>query len=111
MVYLNDYLCIEFNKSFMENAAALMTAIESKIKQLIDRQNILQELINENKKQIEELTQIREDQRQTIKSLEEKIKILRIAKTTEIKEGAVNAKLKINELVREIDKCIGLLKV
>ena len=93
----------------MKDVATLVSGIEYKLGKLIDQQ-LLQRA--ENKKhtsEISELKQVIHEQNQTIKQLEEKIKILKIAKTTETKEGNVEAKLKINELVREIDKCIGLL--
>ena len=63
------------------------------------------------KKEIEFLTNSNEEQKKQVRLLEEKIKLLKIIKATEIKEGAADAKLKINELVREIDKCIGLMNL
>jgi len=89
----------------------LIDSIESKVIQLREQQLQLLYEIRERKKEIEQLKEIQEQQKQTIKELEDKIKLLRIAKTTETKEGAVDAKLKINELIREIDKCIGLLNM
>ncbi|MBT5858567.1 MAG: hypothetical protein HOH88_01735 [Flavobacteriales bacterium] len=46
-----------------------------------------------------------------IKSLEEKIKLLRITKSVATQESEINkeSRQKINEYVREIDKCIALL--
>jgi hypothetical protein len=46
-----------------------------------------------------------------IKSLEEKIKLLRITKSVATQENEINkeSRQKINEYVREIDKCIALL--
>jgi inorganic pyrophosphatase len=89
----------------------LIDSIESKVIQLREQQLKLLYEIRERKKEIEQIKEIQEQQKQTIKELEDKIKLLKIAKTTETKEGAVDAKLKINELIREIDKCIGLLNM
>ena len=61
-------------------------------------------------KSSQELKKKNEEQNIIINELKEKIKVLKIAKTVERKEGIADAKLKINELVREIDKCIGLLQ-
>jgi hypothetical protein len=93
----------------MKDVATLVSGIEYKMGRLIEQHHIQRV---ENKKCIAELQELKKvvrEQKQTIRELEDKIKILRIAKTLETKEGNVEAKLKINELVREIDKCIGLL--
>jgi hypothetical protein len=93
----------------MKDVATLVSGIEYKMGKLIEQHHIQRV---ENKKCIEELQELKKvvrEQKQTIRELEDRIKILRIAKTLETKEGNVEAKLKINELVREIDKCIGLL--
>jgi len=88
---------------------ALLTGIQGKLQQLIGKN---QRILADNKKylsEIQELKNMNTQQKERIKQLEEKNNILKLAKTLEIKEGNVDAKLKINELVREIDKCIGLL--
>jgi hypothetical protein len=93
----------------MKDVATLVSGIEYKLGKLIAQHHIQRA---ENKKciiEIETLKQVVNEQKETIKKLEDRIKILKIAKTLESKEGNVEAKLKINELVREIDKCIGLL--
>ncbi len=86
-----------------------LSGIDFKIRQLIDKYQSLQRknlvLIN----QVKELTTTSAEQKETIKQLEEKVNILKLAKTLETKEGNIEAKVKINELVREIDKCIGML--
>jgi uncharacterized coiled-coil DUF342 family protein len=93
----------------MKDVATLVSGIEYKLRKLIDQHQSARDentrLINE----IQELKKVINEQKQTISQLEEKSKILKLAKTLETKEGNVEAKLKINELVREIDKCIGLL--
>lgn len=60
----------------------------------------------------EELQRLREqisNNAQQIASLEEANKTLKIAKSLTGAGENTDAKLKINELVREIDKCIALL--
>jgi hypothetical protein len=44
-----------------------------------------------------------------IRQLEEKIKMLKIAQGLGKGKDTTRAKLKINELIREVDKCINLL--
>lgn len=52
-----------------------------------------------------------DEQKNLIKELEEKISIIKLAKATGSEDGEKNTevKLKINEMVREIDKCLSLL--
>jgi hypothetical protein len=93
----------------MKDVATLVSGIEYKLGKLIEQQLIQRADNKKHISEIHELKQVINEQKHTIRQLEDKIKILKIAKTTETKEGNVEAKLKINELVREIDKCIGLL--
>ena len=93
----------------MENTAKMISSVEIKVKRLIEQQKEVKEKLRLHQIEIQEQKTINEEQQKTMNELKEKIKLLKIAKTTETKEGAVDAKLKINEMVREIDKCIGLL--
>jgi hypothetical protein len=70
---------------------ALQKFIEEENKKL-HQQNI------ENHKTINELNE-------KIKELTEQNKIIKISKTLENTKGSTEIKLRINELVREIDKC------
>lgn len=87
----------------------LISGIEYKLNKLIEKHHIIHKENQQYITEIQELITLNTKQKETIKQLEEKIKILKIAKSLESKEGNVEAKLKINELVREIEKCIGLL--
>jgi seryl-tRNA synthetase len=93
----------------MKDVATLVSGIDYKIRKLIEHHDLLrsQNVVLSN--EIGELKLANHEQKLRIKQLEENIKTLKLAKTLENKEGNVEAKLKINELVREIDKCIGLL--
>jgi hypothetical protein len=93
----------------MSDVANLLTSIENKLSKVLERQLELDGELKLGKKEIEELIQITNQQKKTIASLEEKIRLIKLTKTIENKDGAQEAKIKINELVREIDKCIGLL--
>jgi hypothetical protein len=93
----------------MGDVATLVSGIEYKLRKLIRKQ---QALLAERTGHLEEIRVLKVKQDELtlkIKQLEEKINILKLAKTLETKEGNVEAKMKINELVREIEKCIGLL--
>ncbi len=93
----------------MTEVAGLVSGIEYKLGKLIGQHLRIRKDNERYIREISELKAVIERQETTVRSLEEKIKTLKIAKTIETKEGTVEAKLKINELVREIDRCIGLL--
>jgi len=93
----------------MMNVSSLVSGIELKMNKLIDRQRELVEKMEKYQKEIQELNKLHDVQKDEINKLKEKYNVLKLSKTLETKEGAVEAKAKISELVREIDKCIGLL--
>ena len=89
----------------------LVENIEKKVSKLIQLYQSVQkekeEILTENNKLRSDLS----DKDKTIKSLEEKIKLLRITKSVSTQDDERNkeSRQKINEYVREIDKCIALL--
>jgi len=92
----------------MEDFSGLMSGIEFKTHQLVKQ---LKEIKHENaemKKKIDLLTKKEQENTTQLKYLEEKNKILRIAKSID-GEDKTKAKLRINELLREVDRCIALL--
>ena len=90
---------------------SLVEYIEKKVSKLIKLYQSVQkekeEILTENNKLESDLS----DKDKTIKRLEEKIKLLRITKSgsTQDDERNKESRQKINEYVREIDKCIALL--
>ena len=93
----------------MDKVSIIVSGLEYKIKKIVDLQY---ETFTQNQKlkqDIHEINNIVENQKVIINNLEEKIKVLRISKTLDGREDSYQTKLKINELVREIDKCIALL--
>ena len=95
----------------MTSTLSFVTNIEYKLLKLIEQQKQLREKTDEYQKEIQELKKIHEEHKKIIRQLEEKINTIRITKTIETKEGAVEAKERIAKLVREIDHCIGLLNI
>ena len=89
----------------------LVENIEKKVSKLIQLYQSVQkekeETLTENNKLELDLS----DKEKTIKRLEEKIKLLRITKSVSAQDDERNkeSRQKINEYVREIDKCIALL--
>jgi len=93
----------------MDKVSIIVSGLEYKIKKIVDLQNrTLKENLKLNQ-EIHDIKHIIEDQKVIIKEFEEKIKVLKIAKTLGDGKDNYQTKLKINELVREIDKCIALL--
>ena len=88
----------------------LISNIEKKLSNLISSYENLKvknlKLEDENKKLILEI----EDNSQIINSLNDKIKIMSISKSVDVSKNDIKqTKLKINEYIREIDKCIAQL--
>tara|TARA_B100001287_G_C22685028_1_gene532823 strand:- start:5793 stop:6074 length:282 start_codon:yes stop_codon:yes gene_type:complete len=84
--------------------------IDLKINKLINLYNQTK-IDNLNlQKNNEMLKVLLEKKENNLKELEEKIKLMNISKSVDSSQGDVKAtRLKINEYVREIDKCIALL--
>ncbi len=95
----------------MPDIKSLITNLENKVEKLVDihKHNSKEVLIL--KQTNNDYKQIIDKQKQTIKDLEEKHKILKLTKSISgnNNEHTHVLKLKINELIREIDKCVALL--
>ena len=82
--------------------------LEHNVRKLIQKNKALEEELKETKKAFEELKEQSIQQEKEIEKLIEKNKILRIAGGAT--EGSSREiKFKINEIVREVDKCIAQL--
>ncbi len=93
----------------MGDEEILISGIEYKVRKLIEKQKKLsirnEELENQNRGLKEQI----KEQQYRINNLEDKLRTLKTAKILDSDKGSVEAKKKINELVREIDRCIGIL--
>jgi predicted RNase H-like nuclease (RuvC/YqgF family) len=95
----------------MADTSELVSGIEQKINRLIGKHR---QTLTENERFCEEIGELKkklEEQQVKIEALENKLNILKTTGTLEYKEGSVAAKARISDLLREIDKCIGLLNV
>lgn len=95
----------------MSKVKPVVDEIEGKVDQPNDRLILSKEEILTLKKTIGELSNQLDLSQQKIESLNEENEKLKVAGALagEEKESTKDVKLKINELVREIDKCIALL--
>lgn len=93
----------------MSEIKGRLNEIEEKIRQLIAMQNSLSGqnslLIEKN----EALLSTIDEQEKMIMQLNDKNNYIKISQSVKQSEGNTDVKNKIDELVREIDKCIGLL--
>ena len=87
----------------MNDLTLTITDLKTKVEKLV---NLHQQLKKEN----EELIKTIEEQKNTIKALENKNQEITDNKNEEQNKIVIDTKLKINELVQEIDSCIALLK-
>ncbi len=93
----------------MSDAGKLLDGIYTKAEKMINRQNSLIEQNTQLKKKQEELNNTIENHNKLIEQLKDKNRNLKFANSIKQSEGNIDVKNKIDELVREIDKCIGLL--
>lgn len=94
----------------MENLDAYITGLSERVEKLVAAQS---ELKNENaelRSRNSELEQAVNDQKNVLSKLEEENKVVKIAKAvTDDDEDRKEQRKRLNELVREVDKCIALL--
>ena len=90
----------------MKDLSTLVTSLNKKAHQLVEKYQNVKE---ENKKLTDKIAGLTEELNQKNQHLEElsnKVNLLKISGSVD-KESTKDVKLKINELVREIDKCIA----
>jgi len=90
-------------KNIVNNIEVKLGKLIAKYKQVRDEKLILQQ---EN----EDFVSVLKSKENEISELQEKIKLMNISKSVDAsKQEVKETRLKINEYVREIDKCIALL--
>jgi len=93
----------------MGNIVDLALGIEQKIHRLLKSQTDLVSKNSTLETKCKDLEQIIHHQKQKILELENKINVLKISGGFSSGKDSTKAKLAINELVRDIDKCVELL--
>ncbi|WP_104381052.1 hypothetical protein [Sphingobacterium sp. HMA12] len=101
----------------MATLSSQMNLIVEKTKNLIQMCEVLQEENDLLKLEVQSLKVAFDASNDKSKQLEERVKALAVARTLDsetdkeaINEKILDTKQKINDFVREIDKCISLLK-
>ena len=94
----------------MDNLTLISGRLRSKLEKLLHLHKKLKEDNSKLLKEREDLLKKIEEYKNSINKLEEKNKVAKLAETLlKTNENSSEVKLKINELVRELDKCIALL--
>ena len=84
--------------------------IENKLRKFIDNHNELKSKLEIFEKENKKISLKLIEKKQEVLNLQEKIKLMNISKSVDVSnEDLQSTRLKINEYVREIDKCIALL--
>ncbi|HKK42013.1 MAG TPA: hypothetical protein VJ963_06365 [Bacteroidales bacterium] len=87
-----------------------LVILNRKLDDLLNRYNALKEGFDELKKENEDLKKVLQEREMNMKELEKKYERSKLSGALMGEgENALEAKRKINELVREIDKCVALL--
>ncbi|MFP5078809.1 hypothetical protein [Pedobacter sp. JCM 36344] len=95
----------------MSPVAGQLSSVLNKTARLIELCNALQEENDLLKLENESVKVALDGSKIKTKDLEEKLRVLKLAKSIEgTSEKSLDIKQKINEFVREIDKCVVLLK-
>lgn len=95
----------------MEAINQQIAQIEGKVQQLLERYHKVVAEKEALQQQLREAKASTQEQAQLIADLEEKVRTLQIARgaTSDASDEKTALKLKINEYIREIDKCIAML--
>ena len=89
---------------------ATIERLHNKLESLLANYQQLKEELKTSNHKVDVLSKQLNEHNQTIQQLNEKNKVLKLSSSIQGKQGDNKAaKQKINELVREIDKCIALL--
>lgn len=94
----------------MNDVVVLIDSVNSQVERLIELHKSLKNKYTAVVDEQKNLKKKVEEQNKLIEQLKEENGNLKIAKTVKLSENNADIKMKIEELVRDIDNCIGLLK-
>ncbi len=93
----------------MNDLITLVSGIEFKARELATRYSAVKNENEELRRKNQQLLNKLEEKETNLKQTQYKNQIIKIAKAIEREKGSTNAKRLINELLREVDRCIGLM--
>ena len=88
-----------------------VTGIEFKVRQLADEMNRLRTLVSEKEDECRELKEALNDKEIIINNLKEENKLIKLGNKLTEKGDCSEIKLKINQMIRTIDRSLEILKV
>jgi DNA repair ATPase RecN len=93
----------------MEKVEQIINTLSEKIKRLVEENKTLKQRVSELTSESSTYRSLSEEREKALMNLESKSQVLTAARHLEHKSDPDRVKGKIDELVREIDKCINLL--
>ncbi len=93
----------------MEDLQTLIAGIDYKIRKLLDDKRELETVIESLQADKEETNKIVQEQSEVINNLKEQITTLKLGEAIKNSSDITEVKLKINNLVRKIDRCVGMI--
>ncbi|OPZ30715.1 MAG: hypothetical protein BWZ00_00846 [Bacteroidetes bacterium ADurb.BinA174] len=107
----NDYICVSFCFSMTDEKKKLLTDLEFRVRQVMYRCDTLKEENIRLKSDLQDIQQQFAEKKEQLDQLKTKYDSLKTARTITAASVDVEiAKNKLSKLVREVDKCINLLK-
>jgi hypothetical protein len=93
----------------MDDLQTLIAGIDYKIRKLLDDKRELERIIEGLQADKEEINKIVLEQSEVINNLKEQITTLKLGEAIKNSSDITEVKLKINNLVRKIDRCVGMI--
>ena len=90
----------------MKDLSSQIAGLKKKAKQLVENYQFLKKENNKLKEEVDRLVKNLDEKNQQVMELTNKVNVLKISGSVG-NESTKDVKLKINELVREIDSCIA----
>lgn len=91
----------------MDETQKLISKIDYKVRQLLEDKSGLESQNKELLAQIEQKDKVALEQQEIINNLKQQIKVLKLGEAIKSNSDKTEVKLKINDLVRKIDRCIS----
>ncbi|MFA7081806.1 MAG: hypothetical protein WC135_04260 [Bacteroidales bacterium] len=93
----------------MEDLHKLISGIDYKVRKLTDDKHRLEQTLSSLQTEKQEIDKIVLEQSELINNLKEQIKTLKLGEAIKSNSDITEVKLKINNLVRKIDRCVGMI--
>lgn len=93
----------------MRKVEAIIASVESKVHRLGEQKKKAEDELERSRQKVQSLESKIAELEAEVSALNEKNKVIQVAQSLNSGEESGEAKRRINELVREIDKCIALL--